>query len=194
MPDRTRKTPNPAILFRLAALPVLWAFALSGWRWPLAAGLALAALSDVVDGWLARRWPRFADGRLDSIADKLLSLSAVLWLALLQPALISDHPWLLSAGALVYCALLAAGWRRHGRISTLHTHLGKLGGLVQAVFVFHSLLTGAYSPLLFYPAVGLFILAAAEELLILLAYRQVDDERLRSILPYVRDRLDRPTR
>ena len=84
-----------------------------------------------------------------------------------------------------------ARWWRGWCCSGLHTHLGKLGGLVQAVFVVHAFVFGGYSPALLYLALGLFILASAEELLILLTHAVVDEEVVRSIVPYLRQRFGR---
>jgi len=183
------KTPNPLTAFRLLSLPVLWLFALLGWQPTLAIGLALAALSDAFDGRLAKRYPQFTDGKFDSLADKFLTFSVIGWLVLLKPFLFTTYPWPLLLATIIYSLSLFIGWRKHGRVTTLHTHLGKVGGLVQALFVFHAFLTSSYSPILFYLAIGLFILAATEELLIQLVYPEIDDEVIRSIIPYLRARL-----
>ncbi len=189
MPESKNKLPNPLTVFRVLCLPVLWILAFLNWHVALALGLALAAVSDVLDGQLAKRYPVFTDGKFDSLADKLLTFSTVIWLVMLQPALFIEQRWLILIAASIYSASLILGWRKHGRVTTLHTHLGKLGGLVQAIFVFHTFFAGAYSLALFYLAVGLFIVAALEELLIQWVYREIDDEVVRSILPYLRERL-----
>jgi phosphatidylglycerophosphate synthase len=180
-----RAIPNPLTVLRLALLPLLWALALAGQEAWLAAGLALAVLSDALDGRLARRWPRLANGRLDGLADKLLTGSVALWLLLLRPAIFREHPWLLLVTALTYAADLLYGWHKFKRVPGLHLHVGKLGGALQAVFVLHALLSGGYSALLLYLALGVFIVAAAEELAILMTHDEVDEEQVRSILPYL---------
>jgi len=188
VPSAHRPLPNPLTALRLLLLPALWALALARQPAWLAAGLAAAVLTDVLDGRLARRWPRFADGRLDALADKLLTCSVALWLVLLRPQIFSEHPWLLLATTLVYAADLTYGWLKFQRVPGLHLHLGRLGGALQAIFVLHALLSGGYSPLLIYLALGVFILAAAEELAILITHREVDEEKVRSIVPYLRSR------
>lgn len=180
--------PNPFTWTRLALLPGLWALALTGHASALGVGLAAAALTDVLDGRLARRDSRYAAGDLDALADKALALSVAGWLALLRPALWRAHPALLLTAAAVYGAMLLYGRWKFGQVSTLHLHSGRVGGVLQAVFVLHALFSGGYSPLLLYLAVGSFSLAAAEELLILLTHATLDPEAVRSIGPYVRDR------
>jgi phosphatidylglycerophosphate synthase len=183
--------PNPFTALRLLLVPALWLLALAREEAWLGVGLALAALTDVLDGRLARRYPRFKDGRFDSVADKVLTFSVVVWLVLLRPELFRQHPGLMLTAAAVYAAALLVGWFKFRRVSGLHTHLGKLGGLVQAVFVVHAFVFGSYSPALLYMALGLFILASAEELLILLTHAAVDEEAVRSIVPYLRQRFGR---
>ena len=186
------RLPNPLTALRLAGLPVLWVLALLNWQPALGIGLGLAALTDVLDGQLARRLPQFADGRFDSRADKLLTFSVVVWLVLLKPQLFTAHASLLLTATVIYAASLVYGWRKFGRVTALHLHSAKLGGLLQAVFVVHAFLTGGYSRPLLYLAVGVFILAAVEELLVQMAHPTLDDEAVRSILPYLRARLKRP--
>jgi len=188
VPAAHRPLPNPLTALRLLMLPALWALALARQPAWLAAGLAAAVLTDVLDGRLARRWPRFADGRLDALADKLLTCSVALWLVLLRPQIFSEHPWLVLATTLVYAADLIYGWLKFQRVPGLHLHLGKLGGALQALFVLHALLSGGYSPALLYLALGVFILAASEELAISMTHDEVDEERVRSIVPYLRSR------
>ncbi len=180
--------PNPFTALRLLLVPLLWLLAFARQDVWLGLGLAGAALTDVLDGQLARRYPRFKDGRFDSVADKVLTFSVVVWLVLRRPEIFRAHPWLILAATVVYAAALLVGWFKFRRVSGLHTHLGKLGGLVQALFVVAAFVFGGYSPLLLYLALGLFILAASEELAILLTHAAIDEEAVRSIVPYLRAR------
>ncbi len=177
--------PNPFTWLRLLLLPGLWALALAGQAAWLGVGLAAAVLTDVLDGRLAQRDPRYAAGDLDALADKALALSVAGWLAWLRPAIWRAHPALLLLAAAVYGAMLLYGRVKFGKLSTLHLHSGKIGGALQALFVLHALFSGGYSPLLLYLAVGSFILAAAEELLILITHDDVDPEVVRSIGPWL---------
>lgn len=179
---------NPFTLTRLALLPGLWALALTGHASALGVGLAAAALTDVLDGRLAKSHPRYAAGDLDALADKALAFSVAGWLALLRPGLWRAHPALLLTAAAVYGAMLLYGRLKFGQVSTLHLHSGRVGGVLQAVFVLHALFSGGYSALLLYLAVGSFIVAAAEELLILITHSTLDPEAVRSIVPWVRAR------
>jgi len=92
--------PNVLTLARLAVIPVFIALVLSsegGHSWPAAILFGAAAVTDQIDGWLARRWRvESAFGKIaDPLADRLLIDSAVIllwhagrlpWIALVIPA------------------------------------------------------------------------------------------------------------
>lgn len=94
-----------------AVLPVTWAV-LAG-AWPFAFGLFVAAaLTDYLDGWLARRWNQVSEfGRfLDPIADKLMVAGA--GVALTDVRAIADTDiWPLVV--ILVRELLVAGLREH---------------------------------------------------------------------------------
>lgn len=152
-------------------------------------GLLLALLTDALDGRLARAWPRFASASLDSLADRLLSLSVVAWVAMRHPSLLVDERSLLLAAAAVYGASLVVGWVRLGRPAALHLVSGRVGGLFQAAFALHALVAARYSDIAFALAVGWFIVAALEELATQLLLPGLAGEgRVRSLFALLRDR------
>lgn len=71
-PLRLGQIPNALTIARFAAIPVfivLLATAEGGHSWPAALVFAAAAVTDQVDGWLARRW--HVESRFGTIADPL---------------------------------------------------------------------------------------------------------------------------
>ncbi len=69
-----RYLPNAISVARgLATLPVLWLIIEEHWRWAFWVAL-FAGLSDLLDGWLAKRygWQGRIGAGLDALADKLL--------------------------------------------------------------------------------------------------------------------------
>lgn len=92
-----RNLANAVTVARIALVPlVVVALAMNtqGWRWFAAALFALAASTDRLDGYIARRMDQVTDwGKLmDPIADKLLIGSSLVVLSLL-----GDLPWWVTA-------------------------------------------------------------------------------------------------
>ena len=94
---------NTVTVARIALVPVVVAAVLAddgggGWRWVAAGAFALAAGTDRLDGWLARRMDQVTDwGKLvDPIADKLLIGAALVMLSWL-----GEIPWWVTVVILV---------------------------------------------------------------------------------------------
>jgi len=91
-----REVPNLLTVLRLIAVPVMLVClvesgdAQAGWRWLGWGIFVFAAATDVLDGYLARRWQAVtAFGKLaDPLADKALVLSALAFLAVNN-----ETPW-----------------------------------------------------------------------------------------------------
>jgi CDP-diacylglycerol--glycerol-3-phosphate 3-phosphatidyltransferase len=111
VPVRLARIPNALTLARFAAIPVfiaLEATAEGGKSWPAAIVFAAAALTDQLDGWLARRWQvesRFGTVA-DPLADRLMIDAAVvlLWLH-------SRLPWPALVLILARDLVLVAGYK-----------------------------------------------------------------------------------
>jgi cardiolipin synthase len=118
LPAHTLSLPNILTYARIAAVPVVvallfWQSLLGGelWlRWVALGVFAAAALTDILDGYLARMWGQQSSlGRmLDPIADKLLVASCLLMLA----AGTTIHGWALLAAVIILCReILVSGLR-----------------------------------------------------------------------------------
>jgi len=111
VPAPLAQLPNALTILRLVAIPVFVVLLLGTdgeGSWGLAALFAAAALTDQVDGFLARRWHVESEfGKFaDPLADRLMIDSAVLLLCL------DDRlPWLALGVVLVRDALLIGGYR-----------------------------------------------------------------------------------
>jgi cardiolipin synthase (CMP-forming) len=81
-----RYLPNAISVARgLATVPVLWLIMDERWRWAFWVAL-FAGLSDLLDGWLAKRysWQSRIGAGLDALADKLLLFGIFLALVLID--------------------------------------------------------------------------------------------------------------
>lgn len=177
MRTRLVTAPNLISAFRLLLIPVLWIFALRDMSIVVAIGVLIAALSDTLDGVLARQLGQVTEfgSKLDSLADNLLKPSVIIWLLMLEPDLISDHPIELLVAIFVYAATITVGLLKFRRFGNLHLYSGKIGSLLQYIFILHTLITPGYSQLLFYLAVGMFIFTNTEALLLQLTRSEVDE-------------------
>ena len=127
----------------------------------------LTGLTDVLDGWLARKTGTASDfgARLDSIADLLfytillLRLFPVLW-QLLPPQI-----WYAVAGIILVrlAAYVTAAVKFH-RFAALHTWLNKLTGA--GIFLLPYVLAGSAGIVYSWAVCGLALAASLEELMI----------------------------
>jgi len=132
----TRQLPNALTVLRILLTPgILLLLVGQAYRWALLLAL-LAALSDLLDGWLARRygWQSRLGGLLDPIADKLLLNACFLglWWAAPVPGwlvgLVLGRDLVIVAGALAYHWLIRP-------VQAEPSLLSKLNTVVQLIFV-----------------------------------------------------------
>jgi CDP-diacylglycerol--glycerol-3-phosphate 3-phosphatidyltransferase len=137
--------PNALTIARLAVIPVFAALLLSaegGYSWPAAILFGAAAITDQVDGFLARRWHvESSFGKIaDPLADRILIDVAVIllwhagrlpWLALVIPArdivLVFATPFAIARGYRFEVNLLGkiATWLLYAGLAfTMVTHEG----------------------------------------------------------------------
>jgi cardiolipin synthase len=155
-----RHLPNAISMLRvLVVAPICWLL----WhdRWPSALALvAVAGVSDGLDGFLARRfaWQSRLGGMLDAIADKLLLIACFVILASRQQAPV----WLacVVCGRDLVIALGALGWRLAiGPIEPQPSLLSKACTLAQIIYLLAVLLALARWPALRSSALGWLVAA-----------------------------------
>jgi cardiolipin synthase len=109
--------------------------------WGIAFGLfCVAAISDALDGYLARLWHEqtFLGACLDPIADKLLVLSCFFTLAFIQSPLFTIPQWfviLVLAKELILIGGSIIFYLIKGHIDIKPTLLGKMTTVVQMAFI-----------------------------------------------------------
>jgi len=131
-----RHLPNAITGLRLAMAPLLLWLLWSRHFQPALVVALVAGASDLLDGWLAKRygWQSRLGSLLDPIADKLMLGLAMLglWLVAMLPA------WLVGL-VLVRDAVIVAGalawWRLGGPFDGEPTMLGKVSTLAQIALV-----------------------------------------------------------
>jgi cardiolipin synthase len=136
-----RHLPNLITALRiLLVLPLCWLIDSGRYDGALVVA-AIAALSDALDGWLAKRfgWQSWIGGMLDPVADKLLLTAAFVWLALAGDmpgwlaALVIGRDLAIVAGAVVYHNVV-------GPFDAAPSRLSKATTAIQLAFVLAELL------------------------------------------------------
>ncbi|HEY2394650.1 MAG TPA: CDP-alcohol phosphatidyltransferase family protein [Rudaea sp.] len=180
-----RQLPNLISAARLVAGPVLIGLALArvedAFRWLL----IVALVSDIADGWIARRFglQSRVGAMLDSAADAMTLLSATAGIAAFHPEVFREH----GTGI----GLVVGGWilvsvfalLRYRRLSSFHTYASKAAGYALGFFLAALFLYG-FVTVLFFAALLLSICASVEELALLwhLPVWQADVRGLRWVL------------
>ena len=158
--------PNLLSAFRIALVPALLASAWWGQTTLFLALLAAAFASDAVDGFAARSLGQTSEfgARLDSAGDWLLYAAlppCALWL---WPETVSREIGWIGVGIAMLLIPSAVGLLKFGRLTSYHTYLAKLTGVVMAagalvLFVWNE-------AALFHVAIVLLVIEGIEELLI----------------------------
>jgi cardiolipin synthase (CMP-forming) len=159
--------PNLISTARLLCVPVLLALAWQRREGPFEWLLLAALLSDIADGWIARRFglSTALGAMLDSIADALLMLTGAIGVWVFRPDFVREHgAWILLVLGLWALEMLLALWR-YGRLSSFHTYAVRAGAYALGIFVMVLLLFG-FEPWSFAFAVAINVLAYCEELVI----------------------------
>lgn len=157
-----RHLPNALGLLRIAlAFPIAWLI-VNHHPVDAAAWFVLAGLTDVLDGWLAKRfhWQSQFGGWLDPIADKTLVLAACVALSWH-----GDLPWwLLGLIALRDLVIVGGAMAFHFRFASLHaepTLLGKATTFTMVLLVVYLLASNVWGEALAWVTTALYALTAA---------------------------------
>ena len=140
--------PNALTVGRILAVPPLVLLLLAeAYHWALAVAV-FAGLSDLLDGWLARRfdWQTRFGSLADPAADKLLMMASYLTLAWL-----SYLPWWLVALVILRdLVIVIGGWVYHRwfeRLEAQPTQLSRFNTFVQVFLMWYVLIYLAGFPL-----------------------------------------------
>jgi len=164
-----RYLPNVISSLRLAAVPVLVWLALLGYRSEFAWLLVIAGTTDILDGWLARRfnWVSRAGALLDSIADVLLVLVTLFGVWMLHRYVVIDYPAVLWSVFSIWFLVHLVALIRYGRLASFHTWFSRLGLAMFGVFAI-ILFFFEFVPWVYFAAATVCFLAGVENLIMIL--------------------------
>ncbi|HEV2129897.1 MAG TPA: CDP-alcohol phosphatidyltransferase family protein [Longimicrobiaceae bacterium] len=177
MSPSAKSIPNLLTALRLLLLPLLWWLVLTERTVWLGVGIAIAGITDKLDGVLARRLNATSawGSRFDSMADHLLFGSMLVWMVLLRPEFIREQAVPIVVWIVLGIASFLVGWFKFRRVADLHLDSARRAVFLSYLFMIHLLVFEEYSRLFFYVAVAANILGASETLLVLLTRDRVDE-------------------
>lgn len=163
-----RHVPNALSLARIVCAPVLVLMAAAGEQTIYTWVLVPALLSDAADGWIARAFGLQSKlgARLDSLGDSLVWCAGLAGLIAFQRDVLAAHRWLIGAVVAGWTLENVLAWLRYRRLSSFHTVLSKIAGVMLSVYIGVLFLFGHWNWLLWL-AVTASLLASAEELWLL---------------------------
>ena len=180
---------------RLLAGPLLVWAAAYGWRGPFLVVLALALLSDAVDGWLARRRNEASElgARLDSWADLSLAVCGVGGGVWLFGDVVRGEAAFIGLFVASWLLPIFVAWIKYRRLPSYHSRLAKLAAVVAGPGAVVLLAGG--SPWLFRVAALLTAIEAGEEIAMTAVLRSwhANVPGLRQALALRRAELSAPT-
>jgi CDP-diacylglycerol--glycerol-3-phosphate 3-phosphatidyltransferase len=136
--------PNMLTLARVVCVPVLWL--LAGFRLSAAFAIlfVLAGISDVADGFVARKLHQTSGfgAWFDSFADNLISASVPFWLWLQVPAFVMANMAVFVAIITLFVVSIVLGYWRYGRLVSYHLYSNKVANVFLYLFVLQAVLFG----------------------------------------------------
>ncbi|MBI4145066.1 CDP-alcohol phosphatidyltransferase family protein [Candidatus Woesearchaeota archaeon] len=170
--------PNTFTGFRVISVPILWTLALLGLQQPFGWLFALAALTDALDGYFARKLGLVSEfgAWFDSFADNLIYTSMPFWLWMLLPEFFSANRTIIICLAVLYGLDLSAGVYKYDLMVHYHLWSSKLAAIALFVFFATAFLWQPNQTAFFITAsiVGISLL---EEILVTLTSKKHDSDR-----------------
>jgi phosphatidylglycerophosphate synthase len=158
--------PNALSALRLVLAPLMLWLAWTGQPTAFLVTLSISLLSDLSDGWLARRFDQATElgTLLDSYGDFATYTTVPLCAWWLWPDLIRREAWSAAAIVAAYVFPVALGYLKYGRLTAYHTYGAKLSAVLVGSSALVLFLGGP--PLPFRVAAWVLVLAELEEIAI----------------------------
>jgi phosphatidylglycerophosphate synthase len=175
-----KSIPNALTTARLLLVPVLWAFAISGQGGVVGAGMAVAWVTDALDGYLARRWKAQSawGSRFDSIADLAMFVSGLVWITILRPDFVAANAAPLALWVAIGVAGYAVAWARFRRVADVHLYSAKAANFLGFWFGAYLLALGEPPAPVFQVVLGVCLLASVETLIAVATCERIDESMI----------------
>ncbi len=132
--------------------------------------LAFSFFTDAIDGYLARKFKviSVAGAKLDSVADDLTILTAIIGMLVLKIDFVKSEITLVVILISLYIIQNALALIRYRKISSFHTYSAKVAAVLQGCFLILMFLLPEPVYFLFYIAAAFTILDLIEEIILVL--------------------------
>ena len=172
--ENVLNVPNMISLYRLLAFPVILYMALTNRESTYVVLLCISLVSDVLDGWIARRFnleTKFG-AALDNLADICTYAMAILGIFVFKWTEIQPHAWILYLFLGLFILSYIVAFARFGKIPGLHLYSAVSAGYVQSIFFFILFVFG-FNVWIYYIALGWGVIAYIEKTLVLLRLDEI---------------------
>jgi phosphatidylglycerophosphate synthase len=128
---------NGITLYRVISAPILVYLIFANrpdlFKWLL----GLSFFTDVADGFLARRFKvsSILGSRLDSVADDLTVMAAMIGMIIFKPGFLKQELWLFILLLVLFLIQIVIAFIRYGKMTSFHTYGAKLATIFQGSFL-----------------------------------------------------------
>jgi len=131
--------------------------------------LALSFFTDLIDGWLARRFnvPSMLGSRLDSIGDDLTVAVGVFAVLYTKPEFISAQRIVFIILLVLFIVQVSFALVKYNKITSFHTYLAKAAAILQGVFLILIFFLAEPVLVLFYVASIVTMIQLVEEIILI---------------------------
>jgi cardiolipin synthase len=194
MRDLIKTVPNQLTTGRLVAIPVMWVLAWFKLPVYIGIGVLLAFGTDILDGYLARKLNQVSSigAKLDSLADNLLIMSALIWLWLFKPTVYRENALICMVALTLYFSSILLGIIKFKRFANLHLYSSKIASIPMALFAGQTLIVDHYNPFFFYLTIGIFLISCIDTLTIQLISAEVNESMGSTLLVWQQRKAQRP--
>jgi len=160
-------------MFRIVAAPLLLVFIIFNLRYSFASLLLLCFLSDMLDGFIARKLKITSDrgAQIDSIADAITFCIAMVGIVKFEVAFIKEEYILVLLAFVPYLFQLIISYWRYGKPTSFHTYLAKIAAIFQGLFLLTLFFYGVVY-WLFYIVIIISVIETIEEIILIFLHKR----------------------
>lgn len=165
--DELKSIPNQLTLLRLVIIPVMYFLALNGYKQIFIILFILAGVTDVLDGFLARRLEKKSSfgNNFDSVADRIFYISLTPWFFLFEKEFLSTKLLDLVIFAVLIIIFQLINFYLNKKFIFRHTYLAKFSAVMTYLLLLLALFIKLNNAIL-YTILSLAVISSIEEIML----------------------------